>query len=270
MNTKEYISSGIIESYILGIATKDEAAILECVMKNNAEVKAAYLEAQKTLEDFATVQAITPPEDLKGKIWSKIQQQANTPTTEPEGNVAPTKPIAKERILVKESNSSWKNWAVAASVLFLISIAGNVFWWEHKEQQQNQINGLTTQLAEQNNALQQVQKKWEVVTNPNIQTITLNGVEQHPDAKALVFWDKETKNVYLHAVNLPEPPEGMQYQLWAIHNGTPISAGMYHPSEDTQVVLSTIGAAQNFAITLEKAGGVAAPTLQNMYVIGAV
>ncbi len=78
MNTKEYISSGIIESYILGLASPEEASILECVMKNNAEVKAAFEEAQKTLEDLATAQAMTPPEDLKFKTWSKIQKEQIT------------------------------------------------------------------------------------------------------------------------------------------------------------------------------------------------
>jgi anti-sigma-K factor RskA len=75
LNTKEYISSGIIESYILGLASPEEAGILECVMKNNAEVKAAFEEAQKTMEDLATAQAMTPPEDLKSKIWNKIQKE---------------------------------------------------------------------------------------------------------------------------------------------------------------------------------------------------
>ena len=75
MNTKEYISSGIIESYVLGHASAEEAGILECVMKNNAEVKAAVEEAQQTLENLATAQSVTPPEDLKSKIWNKIQQE---------------------------------------------------------------------------------------------------------------------------------------------------------------------------------------------------
>ena len=83
MNTKEYISSGIIESYILGHASPEEAGILECVIKNNAEVKAAFEEAQLTLEHLATAQAVTPPSDLKSKIWNKIQQEQTTEEIKP-------------------------------------------------------------------------------------------------------------------------------------------------------------------------------------------
>jgi len=77
LNSKEYISSGILESYILGHASPEEAGILECVMKNNNEVREAFEEAQKTLEMLANAQAVTPPNDLKTKIWDKIQQEQN-------------------------------------------------------------------------------------------------------------------------------------------------------------------------------------------------
>ena len=78
MNTQEYISSGILEAYILGTASKDEAGILECVMAHNAEVRAAYEEAQKILEDFTTAQAIEVPDSIKGKIWEKIKSESHT------------------------------------------------------------------------------------------------------------------------------------------------------------------------------------------------
>ena len=127
MNTKEYISSGIIESYILGHASPEEAGILECVMKNNAEVKAAFEEAQKTLENLATAQAVTPPSDLKAKIWNKIQQEQIIEEEKP--SISIPSPVIKpleENIRVKTTNN-WKTLGIAASVLFLGSIAGNLF-----------------------------------------------------------------------------------------------------------------------------------------------
>ena len=128
MNTKEYISSGIIESYILGLASPEEAGILECVMKNNAEVKAAFEEAQKTMEDLATAQAMTPPEDLKSKIWNKIQKEQITEekTADISQSSMNLRIEEKREIKGSEKNTSWKNFAVAASVLFLVSIAGNL------------------------------------------------------------------------------------------------------------------------------------------------
>lgn len=269
MNTKEYISSGIIESYILGLASAEEAGILECVMKNNAEVKAAFDEAQKTLEDLATAQAVTPPTDLKSKIWNKIQQEQ---TAEEKQTVfAADIPAARPQEEIKiQGNSNWKTFAIAASVLFLISIAGNLFWMNEQAQTKKEIAGIQAEKRTQDFAMEKMNRKMEMVSNPDMKMVMLKGVEKHTDSKAMVFWDTKTKAVYLDAEKLPKAPEGMQYQLWAIEDGKPVNAGMYTEEKDSKIALANIPKAQAFAITLEKQGGSPIPTMENMYVMGEI
>ena len=267
MNTKEYISSGIIESYILGFASPEEAGILECVMKNNAEVKAAFEEAQKTLEDLATAQAVTPPNDLKSKIWSKIQQEEIVEEVKPvvSTDIPAAKPQEEIRI---QGNSNWKVYSMAASVLFLVSVAGNLFWMNKQSETKQEIAKMQTEKKSQDLAMQKMNQKMNMVSNPDMKMVMLKGVEKHTDSKAMVFWDKNTKEVYLNAESLPKAPEGMQYQLWAIADGKPVSAGMYTEDKDSKVALANIPNAQAFAITLEKQGGSSVPTMENMYVMG--
>ncbi len=62
----------------------------------------------------------------------------------------------------------------------------------------------------------------------------------------------------------------MQYQLWAIEDGQPVSAGMYTEDKDSRIALANIPKAQAFAITLEKEGGSKAPTMENMFVMGEI
>jgi anti-sigma-K factor RskA len=241
-------------------------------MKNNAEVKAAFEEAQKTLEDLATAQAVAPPSDLKSTIWNKIQQEQTADET------TPLIPDSKSNpTLIRESNepaahkkSSWNTYAVAASVLFLISAAGNLFWINSQSKDKKEIAKLNTEKQSQTVALQKMEQKWNILSSPDMQMVMLKGVEKHPDSKAMVFWDKNTKKVYLNAENLPKAPEGMQYQLWAIADGKPVSAGMYTEEKDSKIALSSIPNAQAFAITLEKKGGSEVPTMENMYVMGAI
>ncbi|NIF05154.1 anti-sigma factor [Chryseobacterium sp. Tr-659] len=268
MNTKEYISSGIIESYILGHASPEEAGILECVMKNNAEVKAAFDEAQKTLEDLATAQAVTPPNDLKSKIWNKIQQEQ----TVEEIPVAPVhaSKTHDENEIQARGNTNWKTYAIAASVLFLLSIAGNVFWMNSQSEARQEITRLAAEKQSQAAAMEKMNQKLNLFSNPDMQMVMLKGVEKHQDAKAIVFWDKKTKEVYLNAENLPKAPTGMQYQLWAIQDGKPVSAGMYTENKDSRIALANISKAQAFAITLEKEGGSNVPTMESMYVMGGI
>lgn len=268
MNTKEYISSGIIESYILGHASPEEAGILECVMKNNAEVKAAYEEAQKTLEDLATVQAVTPPSDLKSKIWNKIQMEQNVEEEKPfspEVSVTPSLEVPE----VKKA-TPWKTLGIAASVLFLASVVGNLFWVSKQSEVQKEMAVMKTEKQSQDLAMQKMNQKITMFSNPDMQMVMLNGVENHKDAKAMVFWDKKTKEVYLNAEKLPKAPTGMQYQLWAIEDGKPVNAGMYSEDKDSQIALASISKAQAFAITLEKEGGSSVPTMENMFVMGEI
>ncbi|AYZ35701.1 anti-sigma factor [Chryseobacterium indologenes] len=269
MNTKEYISSGIIESYILGHASPEEAGILECVIKNNAEVKAAFEEAQLTLEHLATAQAVTPPSDLKSKIWNKIQQEQTTEEIKPV--VSTDIPAAKPQEEIKiQGNSNWKIFAIAASVLFLLSIGGNLFWMNTQSETKEEMAKMKAEKQSQDIAMQKMNRKMEMFSNPDMQMVMLKGVEKHADSKAMVFWDKKTKEVYLNAENLPKAPEGMQYQLWAIEDGKPVNAGMYTEEKDTKIALANIPKAQAFAITLEKQGGSAVPTMENMYVMGGI
>ncbi|WP_029293350.1 anti-sigma factor [Chryseobacterium hispalense] len=269
MNTKEYISSGIIESYILGLASPEEAGILECVMKNNAEVKAAFEEAQKTLEDLATAQAVTPPDDLRTKIWNKIQQEQND--EEPSPVVSADIPAAKPQEEIRiQGNNNWKVYAVAASVLFLISVAGNIFWMSDQAKTKQEIARISTEKKNQDLVMQKMNKKMEMISNPDMKMVMLKGVEKHTDSKAMVFWDTKTKEVYLNADSLPKAPEGMQYQLWAIEDGKPVNAGMYTEDKDSKIALANIPKAQAFAITLEKQGGSPVPTMENMYVMGEI
>lgn len=272
MNTKEYISSGIIESYILGFASPEEAGILECVMKNNVEVKTAFEEAQKTLEDLATVQAVTPPNELKSKIWSKIQQEQVVEELQPTSvDLKSDVSIQEEpKVFEAQKNNSWKTYAIAASVLFLVSIAGNLFWMQDQSKNKEEIAKLTNEKQSKDLALQNMQQKWQMLSSPDMQMVVLKGVEKHPDSKAMVFWDKKSKEVYLNAEDLPKAPEGMQYQLWAIADGKPVNAGMYTEEKDAKVALASIQNAQAFAITLEKKGGSDVPTMENMYVMGGV
>lgn len=269
MNTKEYISSGIIESYILGLASPEEAGILECVMKNNAEVKAAFEEAQKTLEDLATAQAVAPPDDLKTKIWSKIQKEQTKEEIIP--IISTDIPAVQDQEQIKiHGNSNWKTFAIAASLLFLISVAGNIFWMSDQENTKQELARMNTEKKNQELAMQKMNRKMEMVSNPDMKMVMLKGVEKHTDSKAMVFWDTKTKEVYLNADKLPKAPEGMQYQLWAITDGKPVNAGMYTEDKDSRIALASIPKAQAFAITLEKQGGSPVPTMQNMYVMGEI
>lgn len=265
MNIKEYISSGIIEAYVLGLATEEEVNILQCVSKKNSEVEQAILEAQSVLNNLSKVQQVAAPPDLKNAIWSKLKQEStdNVHKLEKENYTE-----VKESSLGK-SIFDWKITAIAASVLCVMTLGTTLFFINKSKKTTENLNSIIADNKATIQDLTNLKEKWSLFQNPNLKTITLVGVEQHPNLLAHVFWNEKTTEVYLSSENLPLPPEDMQYQLWAIVDGVPIDAGVFNTNENVSVnKMLNISKAQAFAITLEKSGGNPTPTLTQLYVMG--
>jgi anti-sigma-K factor RskA len=86
-----------------------------------------------------------------------------------------------------------------------------------------------------------------------------------------VYWNTDSKDVYLLINNLPKPQSDKQYQLWAIVDGKPVDAGIFDIIEGAPFIkLKNIARADAFAITLEKRGGSETPSMDAMYVMGKV
>jgi len=273
LNIKEYISSGIIEACVMGLASEEEMHILDCIQKNSPEVRQAVQEAQKTLEDLASRQAIDPPQPLKSAIWARIsEEKQKTPAAHKKPAVQVTTPLYPAQNKYTENNKAILNWpAIAATILLLASISLNLYLNRSQNNVKKQLAHLTSAQKTQQLAYQNLKSKWDLVTSPNVRTIPLSGVEKHPGMKAVVYFEQHSNEVYLALENLPAAPRLQQYQLWAIVNGKPVSLGVYDQDAEAVIQKMTgIASAQAFAITLEKKGGSQTPTMENMYVMGKV
>ena len=268
MDIKAYIESGILENFVLGTTSQEENSILECVMANNLEVRTAVIEMQKTLEHLATLDAVEAPKDIRSQIFSKLNFSDTAESTKVLTKEIPiSTPLKVENIehAVVEKKNNVSSWLAAASLLLLMAFG----WTMYKNQQiQENLVATSNQIREDQKQLQTLADQNAILRSAN--RIQLNGVEKHPDMLANVYWDKEDM-VYLSVENLPTAPEGKEYQLWAIVDGKPVDAGMYNGTEAGKMQeMKHIKNAQAFAITLEKKGGSATPTMEDMYVMGTV
>ncbi|WP_312336851.1 anti-sigma factor [Sphingobacterium sp.] len=278
MDIKAYISSGIIESYVLGLASEEEVSILNCIRKNNIEVEQAIAEAEIALEELADSQAMEMPMQLKQNIWDKLNAENLVPNQDIESTKyreIPSDDI-NEQISIKGSNAivplkSYR-WTIAASLLLAISVGANIFMYQRNGDNQSQLDQQVSLLHKQQSKLAVLQDKWNLVQNPAIKTIPLKGVDNKPDYRALVFWDQASKAVYLSIEHMPVAPKGKQYQLWAMVDGKPVNAGVFplDANEDIASKMLDIPTAQAFAITLEDVGGKDAPTLSALCVMGSI
>ncbi len=263
MDIDAYISSGIIEQYALGTIAQESASILECVMKHNYEVEKAVLQAQETLGDLAMAQSVMPSADLKAKIASKLVFGTVNTSILSEKKVVQLQKSDDEAISLQPRNKNF--WAIAASLLLIISLGWNVLNTTSKnteiEDLANKNNLLKTQvdLVEEQN-----------IVLVNADKIKLLGVETHPQLYATVMYSNSNQ-VYLQLDNLPNAPAGKEYQLWAIVDGAPVDLGMYDQTNSQKLQpMKAVKNPQAFAITLENQGGSPTPTMEQMYVMGKV
>jgi Anti-sigma-K factor rskA. len=280
LDIKAYISSGIIESYVLGLASEEEVSILNCIRKNNVEVEQAIAEAEKALEELADIQAMAMPVSLKEDIWNKLNAEnlvafgdpsegKETESSTLDHNIERNSGEEPEEVIVPRKSY---NWAIAASVLLVLSVGANVLLYQQNNETKDKLTKTSSSFDQQQASLATLQDKWRLVQNPAIKTIPLKGVENKPDLHALLFWDQLSKAVYLNLEQMPVAPKGKQYQLWAMVDGKPVNAGVFplDAKADGTSKMLDIPKAQAFAITLEDEGGKDVPTLSELCVMGGI
>lgn len=274
MDIRTYISSGIIESYLLGLVTEAEAQELEGYAAEYTEVRDAIEEQRLALEAYAMSQQVTPPGDMKVKIWERLQAANSNPLSGQSDEEA-----SSAALNISTSKQPFISWLVAACVILLIgSVITNIVLWRqqqvanaaiaamlHKQQQQSK------ELSIKNNAIVAYEQYVRLMRDPNTITVTMEAVGDHTSNTAAILWNKITKEVFLAHNNLPEAPAGKQYQLWAIVDGKPVSAGLFNAGQTALLIpMKAIEHAEMFAVTLEPQGGNVTPTLDQMYVAGKI
>ncbi len=235
MNVQEYISSGIVESYVLGLASDEERREFEQLSKQYPEVLAVRTAFELALEKQAIENAIAPPAYLKAKIFDQL------------GGMG--KVVSMQSAPVKKIN--WAKYAAAASVILLAgSLYYNITLFNKNKDLKNNYDNTVAKLNDVEKDIQVLQQ------NPNIKMASMKGQEISPSSYATVYWDTTSQDVYLMVNNMPKPASDKQYQLWAFLNGKPTDMGLIEITEKPLQLyrLKKAQAAQAFAITLENKG----------------
>ena len=282
MDIKEYISSGILEQYVLNATSEQERQEVECMSHIYPEIKTALSELQTTIENYVQTQAIEPPKELKAKILGAVSEESQN-KIEREGEVVSMKATAA----AEKSGGNFGKFGVAASVLLLVGMTVLFFVLNNKvETLQTAVDTRTerelildNQIADLKNELDSAaiqrannESLLAELSSSATQKINLSGTDLSPESKVNVFWNQDSKNVYMSVEELPQAPTDKQYQLWAIVDGAPTDMGLVSLDGNDSITLMPylVEDAQAFAITLENAGGSTVPTLTDLYVIGNV
>lgn len=257
---QSYISSGILELYVSGGLSEQEIAEVERMAQTYPEVQSEISAIEESIAKVALGFSRKPKRDLLAGVMDMIEEEED----------AAIIPLVNENKDTKaKTNFRWL--AIAAAIALLISLAFNILQLQQIKENQLQIASLTQineVFAEQN---QRTSEKLEILSSPLYKRIDMKGQASSPNSLASVYYSASKKEIYLNTGNLSLTDKEKQFQLWAIIDGVPVDAGVFDPVEGNLTRLKSLsGNIQAFAVTLEPRGGSKNPTLDLMYVMGAV
>ena len=259
MNIKEYISSGVVESYVLGLLTAQERFEFEQYCEAYPELKAARNAFESAIEKQVMENAVAPPSYVKEKIRAAIQQKA-APST--------SKLISMESTPARRSFGL--GWLAAASViLFLVAGYFAFTFYNQNKELRNSYSELEAKINRTDSIMNKMLEEQKAINDPNVMVVNMVGTQKASPGSASIYWDSTSTNVYMVVKNMPKLPTDKQYQLWALIDGKPVDLGLFdQPQPNVILKMKNTQKADAFAITIESRGNTGGPNLEQLQSMG--
>jgi anti-sigma-K factor RskA len=256
--TRDEISE-LATAYALGSLEGSDLTRFEALLRaDDAEALAALRDAESTLVDLAAATPVAPPPAVKAALMARIAAEpARSPAT------APVLPLPRRRRAL---------WPVILSGAMAAGIAAVVVGWSVSSTYEKRLDALVRDADQLKAELRSQQAVVAILRDPATQVVALAGLPPAPSARARMMWHAQAGGVFV-ATGLPATPPGKAYQLWAIAgSNAPVSAGVFSVDDNGTGSLSVgplpgVSAVNAFAVTLEPAGGLPAPSGE-MYLLG--
>lgn len=277
MDIKEYIASGILEAYWAGELKEAEMQEVDRLAAIYPEIKSELKAIGHAINSYAQIKGQGPSQTIISEVLEGVSEDERSAFLK-----AVIDDDNEPEVIYKKVNVM-PVWSIAASILLLISAGFNFVFFKEFQSSKEQLAAIEAVLAsetekktvlanlanEQKLELQYADLRIAHFLNKDNIHVRMDGLSLSPQAFANVFWNVKSNAVFISVDNLPTPPHGHQYQLWAIKAGqAPIDAGIFDHSQLIQELKVIKGNVQAFAVTLEKKGGSPVATVEKTYVKG--
>lgn len=262
MNIENLLNSGDLELYVYGILNESESNKIAQLSKTDGAIKSEIMAIENSIISLSS--SFAP--SLSSEVYEKIKQKL----------------FLKNRDVIQmKSKNNWPQYMGWAAAILVMVGAGYQYTLlsETKnsvaiaEQERTNLQETVIDLRLKN---KETLTALTVVRDEKNTVINLAGQAVSPKSYSKIYWNKETEVVYVDATGLPEPPEGMVYQIWSLKllpQLTPTSIGLltdFNSNNQKLFKVSKTGNAEAFGITLEPAGGSKSPTMEQLYTLGKV
>lgn len=259
MNKENFLRSGLLEQYALGLTDAEDSEKVEQFLEFFPELRNDLSAMQKAIEQYAEAHAVPPPPDLKSKVLSKIDDSETSDKTNPDS--LPT--------------ASRFRFSLGSTAVFLaLALLCASLWIQNRRFKQDVKifqQALQAERLACDEKLKEVSERtFAFVSESETKTIVLGGTNIAPEAQAIVYWNEREKAACLNILKLPGLPNDKQYQIWADVKGEMIDMGLIEDAGESIQMVNFIADAESFNITLEPKGGSEHPTVELLQANGKV
>ena len=199
-----------------------------------AEDPALAREAEELRHVVALLPLVTqcaPPAHLRARVLAAAQ--ASTPPAVQPSNV---------RVLARRSTQRWPvlaslSLAAAASLACAVLITQRVDWTSERAQLVSEQAQLSAENARLERALKLRSEAASMLLEPNIvRTFAMGGRNPASAAAGYVLLDLDARRAAIAVLDLPTPPSGHSYHLWAVLESKKVPCGRFTPAADGRIL----------------------------------
>ena len=241
-----FMASGLLDSYILGTTTLNENLEVESYIAEYPEVEAEYARLQENLEILAKAHTVEAPKYILNAIMEKISEDT---------------PVIQMVSSPTHKRAPWFSIAASVAALIFAGTAFSLYEQNISLTLENQvvvdeIFDLRSDIADNNNKLENVMLEFMKLNNPETEKYVLRGNSRAKNLKTVAYINAVDKTSMIDIVSLPKLPENQTYQIWAELQDRMVNLGILDESERNKLkTIPYMEDALGLSITIEQKSG---------------
>ncbi len=251
MERDEFLKSGLIEEYVLGLCDAHDKRIVEQMAANDQEIRQLIDESQHAVNHYCRSLHKKNPASLKKKIISRLEQKASSKRDSVTRDMHPN----------QWSYHLWQRIGPIATAIGLISLTLLAHLISQNRDLSEKLFIAENRNADMQNELSSSLKKHQITKNKidflqdqNTLHVTLAGMENNQPL-AMIYWNRAKEEAAMQIIHLPDLHAHQSYQLWANIQGKMVNMAVIDDPDAKWISLPFLPQAQSLNITLEKEGG---------------
>ncbi len=252
MNIQDYISSGILELYVLGQLSPEETKEVELMQAAHIEIQREIHEISMGLEKYGQINAIKTPEAVADKLFN---------------NLPPKQPVLKQPEGNHVTKSSGSGFSFITILFAIASIIGLIMYFIQQSNHKDEVEQYNKIIAACDSIQQASQIQFallEQINNPNNQIIDMTPTAAFAGISVYLHYNPTDQRNFLQLINLPDITPQQSFQLWSLKPGQdPIPLDVF-ADRNKIIEVAFENNTATYAITIEPAGGSKTPTLDKL------